>query len=88
MVGRDLLVGKVQRSYIPMQINSTGMVPLIFANSLLIFPSVLPRYLSTSSITWLKNTAIWVNTFIANPTPWYYRAIYVVLVVAFTYFYA
>jgi preprotein translocase subunit SecY len=88
MVGRGLLVGTAQRTYIPMQINSAGMIPLIFAQSMLIFPSVLSQYLISSTTPWLKATATWVGTYIANPVTWYYWAIYFILVVAFTYFYA
>jgi preprotein translocase subunit SecY len=90
MVGRGLLVGTAQRTYIPMQVNSAGMIPLIFAQSMLIFPAVLSQYLGNASNApdWLKNTAIWVGTYIANTGTWYYWAIYFVLVVAFTYFYA
>lgn len=88
MVGRGLLVGTAQRTYIPMQVNSAGMIPLIFAQSMLIFPAVLSQYLISSNIGWLKVTATWVGTYIANTTLWYYWAIYFLLVVAFTYFYA
>ncbi len=88
MVGRGLLVGTAQRTYIPMQVNSAGMIPLIFAQSMLIFPAVLSQYLFSSSIGWLKAAATWVGTYIANTTLWYYWAIYFVLVVVFTYFYA
>lgn len=88
MVGRGLLVGTAQRTYIPMQINSAGMIPLIFAQSMLIFPAVLSQYLISSSVGWLKATATFVGTYIASQTLWYYWAIYFVLVVAFTYFYA
>ncbi|HVU69023.1 MAG TPA: preprotein translocase subunit SecY [Ktedonobacteraceae bacterium] len=88
MVGRGLLVGTAQRTYIPMQVNSAGMIPLIFAQSMLIFPAVLSQYLIGSDIEWLKATATWVGTYIANTTLWYYWAIYFILVVAFTYFYA
>lgn len=88
MVGRGLLVGTAQRTYIPMQVNSAGMIPLIFAQSMLIFPSVLAQYLIGSTTPWLKATATWVGTYIANPATWYYWAIYFLLVVAFTYFYA
>ncbi len=88
MVGRGLLVGTAQRTYIPMQVNSAGMIPLIFAQSMLIFPAVLSRYLVSSSIGWLSATATWIGTYIANTTLWYYWAIYFILVVAFTYFYA
>ena len=88
MVGRGLLVGSAQRSYIPIQVNSAGMIPLIFAQSMLIFPAVIARYLGTSSVAWLKNSATWVASYIANSNLWYYWAIFFILVVAFTYFYA
>ncbi len=88
MVGRGMMVGTAQRTYIPMQVNSAGMIPLIFAQSMLIFPAVLAQYLATSSTAWLANVANWVGTYIANTGTWYYWAIYFLLVVAFTYFYA
>ncbi len=88
MVGRGMLVGSAQTTYIPMQVNSAGMIPLIFAQSMLIFPAVLAQYLATSSTVWLKNAAVWVGTYVANPNLWWYWAIFFVLVVAFTYFYA
>src|SRR6266446_5951269 len=88
MVGRGMLVGTAQRTYIPMQVNSAGMIPLIFAQSMLIFPTVLAQYLSTSNTTWLANASNWIGTYIANTGTWYYWAIYFALVVAFTYFYA
>src|SRR6266852_881174 len=43
MVGRGMMVGTAQRTYIPMQVNSAGMIPLIFAQSMLIFPAVLAQ---------------------------------------------
>jgi len=88
MVGRGMLVGTAQRTYIPMQVNSAGMIPLIFAQSMLIFPAVLAQYLVSSSTPWLASTATWVGTYIANTGTWYYWAIYFLLVVGFTYFYA
>jgi preprotein translocase subunit SecY len=88
MVGRGMLVGTAQRTYIPMQVNSAGMIPLIFAQSMLIFPTVLAQYLATSSTTWLASVSNWIGTYIANTGTWYYWAIYFALVVAFTYFYA
>ncbi|MGH2506646.1 MAG: preprotein translocase subunit SecY [Ktedonobacteraceae bacterium] len=88
MVGRGLLVGTAQRSFIPMQVNSAGMIPLIFAQSMLIFPAVIARYLGTSNVGWLQTSATWVANYIANSALWYYWAIFFLLVVAFTYFYA
>jgi len=88
MVGRGMLVGTAQRTYIPMQVNSAGMIPLIFAQSMLIFPAVLSQYLANSSTSWLASASLWISTYLVNTTLWWYWAIYFGLVVAFTYFYA
>lgn len=88
MVGRGMLVGSAQTTYIPMQVNSAGMIPLIFAQSMLLFPSVISRYAETSNTTWLKDAGLFISTYLVNPTQWWYWAAYFVLVVAFTYFYA
>lgn len=88
MVGRGMLVGSAQTTYIPMQVNSAGMIPLIFAQSMLIFPGVLSQYLQSSNVGWLAASSQWVGTYIANTTLWYYWAIFFILVFAFTYFYA
>jgi len=88
MVGRGMLVGTAQRTYIPMQVNSAGMIPLIFAQSMLIFPSVLAQYLGNSNTSWLASASLWISNYLINPTLWWYWMIYFVLVVAFTYFYA
>jgi preprotein translocase subunit SecY len=87
-VGRGMLVGSAQTTYIPMQINSAGMIPLIFASSMLLFPSVIAQYLGTSTIPWLKNTALFVSTWVVNSQTWWYWVLEFLLVVAFTYFYA
>lgn len=87
-VGRGMLVGSAQTTYIPIQVNSAGMIPLIFAQSMLLFPAVISQYLATSSTPWLKNTANWVGTYVVNTSQWWYWLIYFGLVVAFTYFYA
>jgi preprotein translocase subunit SecY len=86
-VGHGMLAGSSQTSYIPMQVNSTGMIPLIFAQSILIFPALLSQYLVGNSITWLSSAALWVGTYLANTSLWYYWFTYFALVVLFTYFY-
>ncbi|MBV9616117.1 MAG: preprotein translocase subunit SecY [Ktedonobacteraceae bacterium] len=88
MVGRGMLVGSAQTTYIPIQVNSAGMIPLIFAQSMLLFPAVISQYLATSNTAWLKNAANWVGTYVVNTTQWWYWLLYFLLVVAFTYFYA
>ncbi len=87
-VGRGMLVGSAQTTYIPMQVNSAGMIPLIFASSMLLFPSVIGRYLTTSSVPWLKNSALWITTWVVNSDTWWYWVMETLLVMAFTYFYA
>ena len=86
--GRGMLVGSSQTTYLPLQVNSAGMIPLIFAQSMLIFPALLSQYLIGNPIAWLGNAAQWAGTYLANTTLWYYWFTYFALVVVFTYFYA
>lgn len=86
-VGKDMLIGATNATYIPMQVNSVGMVPLIFASSTAIFPALLARYLTASPVKWLSDSALWISTYLTNTKLWSYWVLYFVLVVAFTYFY-
>ncbi len=83
-----MLIGSSKKTYIPIQVNSAGMVPLILASSMLLFPSLIAHYLAGSSVTWLASIPQWVGTYLANTTLWYYWLVYFVLVVGFTYMYA
>src|SRR6266567_1183140 len=87
-VRKDMLIDAARTTYLPMQVNSVGMVPLIFASSTAIFPALLARYLTGSSVEWLSSIALWISTYLTNTKSWYYWLLYFVLVVAFTYFYA
>jgi preprotein translocase subunit SecY len=73
-------------THIPLKVNSAGMIPLIFATSILIFPATIASYLEVSQITWVAAIARGVRTFLdpANPPYW---VLYFLLVVLFTYFY-
>jgi preprotein translocase subunit SecY len=74
-------------THIPLKVNSAGMIPLIFANSMLILPGVIASYFLTSDNEIIKNVATFVyNTF--NTTSGFYWLLYFILVVAFTFFYA
>jgi len=88
VVGRGMLTGSTQTTYLPMQVNSTGMIPLIFAQSILLFPALLSQYLIGNQIKWLSRAATWAGTYLANTSLWYYWFAYFALVVLFTYFYA
>ena len=73
-------------TFIPLKVNSAGMIPLIFAVSIMVFPGMIATFLQSSSQTWVQNLAGWVQRFF-NPHSFQYNVIYFLMVVAFTYFY-
>jgi preprotein translocase subunit SecY len=74
-------------THIPLKVNSAGMIPLIFASSMLILPSTVASYFVSNSNEIVSNVATFIyNTF--NTNSGVYWALYFVLVVAFTFFYA
>lgn len=73
-------------TFIPLKVNSAGMIPLIFAVSILVFPGLIAQFLSTSSNETLRNFAAQLSAWM-SPNTFQYNIIYFLLVVAFTYFY-
>ncbi|MBM2826113.1 MAG: preprotein translocase secY subunit [Dehalococcoidia bacterium] len=73
-------------SYIPLRVNSAGMIPLIFAFSIMIFPGTVASYFTVSDISWVKNTASFINR-LFDTTGFFYWALLFILVVAFAFFY-
>lgn len=73
-------------TFIPLKVNSAGMIPLIFAVSILVFPGLIAQFLSTSSNETLRNFAGQLSQFM-SPNTLQYNILYFILVVAFTYFY-
>ncbi len=81
---RMMMVGG-QSTYVPLRVNTAGMIPLIFAQSLLILPSTLASYF-VSRQGFLGSVAnFFYSTF--SPTNWVYWLLYFLFTVAFTYFY-
>ena len=72
-------------SSLPLRVNMAGVIPIIFAMSIMLFPSVIANFLSTSSVGWVAKYASVVADLMANQ--WFYGGAYFLLVVAFTYFY-
>jgi preprotein translocase subunit SecY len=72
-------------TYLPLRLNQAGVIPIIFALSLLLFPQMIARFLANSAIPVIKIIASWVNTFLSNG--WAYGIAYFFLVFVFTYFY-
>lgn len=75
-----------QSTYVPIRVNSAGMIPIIFAQSLLIFPGVVAGYLTTVQVPSIANVARTIEG-VFQPTSVFYWVLYFIMVVAFTYFY-
>ena len=76
VVGRKMYGG--QSTYIPMKINSTGVMPLIFGFAILQFPATIFAFFPTSGIN------VWWQGFQSGI---WYQVVLAVLIIAFTYFY-
>lgn len=78
--------GRSDNSSLPIRINQAGMVPIIFAVSLVTFPGIIAQFLQNAPQPWLKNVASFISTYFQqNGIP--YLVVYFLLVIAFTYFY-
>lgn len=82
--GMSGAVGGVASS-LPLRVNLTGVIPIIFAISLLLFPSMIAQFFVQARSAWLAQAANWVLVTLQNQVV--YGALYFGLVVLFTYFY-
>jgi preprotein translocase subunit SecY len=76
-VGRKMYQGA--QSFLPLKINVSGVIPPIFASSILMFPAQIGNM---SGITWLQDFAS-----VLHPADWRYNLIFTILVVFFSFFY-
>jgi preprotein translocase subunit SecY len=75
-------------THIPLKVNSAGMIPLIFASSMLLLPGTISSYFVSNDNEIVSTVARAIyNTFNAG-TSWIYWSLYFIFVVAFTFFYA
>ena len=86
MRGSRLRVAGGQSTFIPLRVNSAGMIPLIFAQSILMFPGVLASYFINAETQWINQVANVVYGVFDGNSPYYYL-MYFVMVILFTYFY-
>ena len=77
VLGRKVYEG--QTTYLPLKVNTAGVIPPIFASSLLMFPSTIGQFYNNRIIDWLT-TAFY-------PGAWLYNAVYCAMVIFFAYFY-
>ena len=72
-------------TYLPMRVNNAGVMPIIFALSLLLFPGMIASFLQAAKTSWLQSIGKFFTDLIANQ--WFYSIAYFIMVVLFTYFY-
>jgi preprotein translocase subunit SecY len=81
MVGRKMFGGS--STYIPLKVNQAGVIPVIFASSLLYLPAMAVQFNQTSTASWVQ----WVNDYFVRGNHPLYMIAYFLLIVFFTYFY-
>ena len=80
VVGRKQYGG--QSSHIPIKVAMAGVLPIIFASSLLAIPATIKAFVN------VKEGSFWAGFFnLFESTSWFYSVLYFVLIVAFSYFY-
>ena len=81
MVGRRMFGGS--STYIPLKVNQAGVIPVIFASSLLYLPAMAAQFNSNSDAAWVG----WINNYFVRGDHPVYMAAFFLLIVFFTYFY-
>ena len=86
MVGRKSYGG--QATYIPIKVNTAGVIPVIFASSMLYLPALLAQFNQPDPVTGeLPGWVSWVSQYLTTGDNIFYAAVYFLLIVGFTYFY-
>ena len=80
MIGRKMYGGS--STYLPLEINMSGVIPPIFASSILAVPTLIAQF-GNSDQSWVK----WINSNLANTTSVWYIALYALMIVFFCFFY-
>ena len=85
VVGRRMMGG--QNTYIPLKVNQSGVIPIIFASSILLLPAIMVSFLGGSSTGWRADIQRYVDQYILNSQNLVYVTIFALLIIAFAYFY-
>jgi preprotein translocase subunit SecY len=85
MVGRRTYGG--QSTYIPIKVNMAGVVPVIFASSLLYLPALIAQFNQPDANGQVAGWVTWVSTYLTQGDSPLYMAVYFFLILGFTYFY-
>ncbi|MFZ4461123.1 MAG: preprotein translocase subunit SecY [Patescibacteria group bacterium] len=80
--------GRDEKSYFPIRINQAGMIPIIFAVSIVTFPALIGQILSTKGAGRMAELGTFLTqNFSMNNPGWIYIGVYFALILAFSYFY-
>jgi preprotein translocase subunit SecY len=71
---------------LPLRVNMAGMIPIIFAQSLLTFPAIIANFFVNSETEWVSNLATGVAAIFGGSSNWYW-ILFFLMVVGFTFFY-
>ncbi|MBI5152210.1 preprotein translocase subunit SecY [Candidatus Peregrinibacteria bacterium] len=77
---------RAEQSVLPIRVNQAGMIPIIFAVSLVSLPSLLAQMMQSATSAWMRDFAQFLGKFFSIQS-WPYVILYFGLVIAFTYFY-
>ena len=72
-------------TFLPLRVNQAGVIPIIFAISVILFPPMVAQFFSSSSVIWIRDFSQWTINIFQNQT--FYGIFYFLAVVLFTYFY-
>jgi len=80
---------KMPQPTLPLMVNLSGMIPLIFASAILQFPAIIASYFINSQTQWVSSLSTSIQNFFnpAGINSWGYWVLYFIMVVSFTYFY-
>ncbi|MCJ8505065.1 preprotein translocase subunit SecY [Kocuria flava] len=85
MVGRRTIGGTT--TYIPLKVNMAGVIPIIFASSMLMLPGMLAQFGMPETGTDIPGWVTWINTYLVTGDHPVYMVLYFLMIVFFTYFY-
>jgi preprotein translocase subunit SecY len=82
MIGRRMYGGT--STYLPLKVNQAGVIPVIFASSLLYLPDLISRLVGTTQNNWWQQ---FIASYLSKQSSWVHIAVYFALIIFFTYFY-
>jgi preprotein translocase subunit SecY len=82
MIGRRMYGGT--STYLPLKVNQAGVIPIIFASSLLYLPDLIARLVGTTENSWWQQ---FISNYLSRQGSWVHIAVYFGLIIFFTYFY-